>query len=153
MRLFVLRRLSCIHIINLDLLPEGDRLICYVSESSFDFCFQRRRGMHVLSRLSLQLKATLTANKSRQPPLTPTIWAAIDQSITGISKAPWDLKSRCNYTSRSVSCRFAGLIFGHMDLVGTAQQVSNKLVSCKNRSPLLKFSLITFAVVKLTIRR
>lgn len=49
-------RFVCIQIINLDLSLEGERLICYVLETWFDFpffFFQRQREMLVLSRLSL----------------------------------------------------------------------------------------------------
>lgn len=89
----------CIQIINLDLSLEGERLICYVLETLFDFPFlfffflQQRREMLVSSRLSLKLKGTLTPNKSSQRPLTPTARGATDHSNAGISIAPWDLKS------------------------------------------------------------
>lgn len=52
--------------------------------------------MLVLSRLSLYLKGTLTPNKSSQQPLTFTSRGAVDHSNTGISNAPWDLKSLSN---------------------------------------------------------
>ena len=92
----------CIQIINLDLSLEGERLICYVLETLFDFPFlsffffffsQQQREMLVLSRLSLKLKGTLTPSKSSQQPLTPKARRATDHSNTGISNAPWDLKS------------------------------------------------------------
>lgn len=91
--------------------------------------------MLVLSRLSLYLKGTLTPNKPSQQPLTLTTRKTTDNSNTGISNAPWDLKS-LNYLliacSRLIFCRFASLISGHMDLSEKAQLMYNKFVSCSD---------------------
>lgn len=65
----------CIQIINLDLLLEGERLICYVLETLFGFLFlffsKAERNACFVSLVSLAQRDT-DPNKSSQQPLTST---------------------------------------------------------------------------------
>lgn len=133
-------RLVCIQIINLDLLLEGERLICYVLETPFDFpfFFFFRGGETCLFCLACLFSSKghwlLTSPVSNLWPQRPGEPLIILTQVLAVHHGIWSPWAKIFLTSLEMSffCWFARFISAHMELVGKGQLIYNKLVSCSN---------------------